>query len=177
MKRLFTAIVVLALVGATFNSCKKDDSTISNSVTITGTFTIGDKTYTNPTFNLGDPDLHQGYLTTYYKVPTYNGLRIEDVDGIDLGNNTLLSYNCDIYTVEPGVTTMYCYLEIYPSLAKTTGLYIYSSDAAVTVTKVDAVGGYIEGTYEGDFFLDKKETVPYHLSGKFKVKHTEIPVK
>ena len=168
MKRLLTAIFVLALIGVSINSCKKDEATASgNSVTITGTFTVGDKTFTDPTFDLGTPEQHYGY--TYYntKPPVATAIQIGSGENdIDLGENVFLYYYMDIYSAAPGTAIeTYSYFEVYlDTPAKSTSLSIYSYDALATVTKVDEIGGYIEGTYEGDYYYDKKnETAPFHL--------------
>ena len=181
MKRLLTAIFVLALIGVSINSCKKDEVTASvNSVTITGTFTVGDKTYTNPTFDLGIPEQQFGYTYASLKPPVDNTIWIGTMDSdIDLGNNVFLNYYFDIYSATPGIAIeMYCYLTVYLDAdVLNSHLYLWSNTALATVTKVDEVGGYIEGTYEGDFGLDKKGDAPYHLKGNFKVKRIATPIR
>jgi len=178
MKKLVSAIAVLAVVSALFISCEKDEESLSNSVTIEGTFTIGEKTYTNPTFNLGEPEAHVGYLVNYGIAKEYNGIYIGHEENVDLGDNVELEYYFQIYSAQVGESTMYSEFEIYLNLpVKESGLYIYSGNASVNVTKIDEVGGYIEGTYEGDFYYDKKGSeAPFYLKGKFKVKRTNAPV-
>lgn len=62
MKKLFTLIVVFALASATFVSCEKDDEeSITNSITIAGTVYVGAQELTSPAFNLGNPDIHEGF--------------------------------------------------------------------------------------------------------------------
>lgn len=177
MKKLISFIAVLAVVSALFVSCEKDEETLSNSVKIEGTFTIGEKTYTNPTFNLGEPEAHIGYLVNYGIAKEYNGIYIEHAEDVDLGDNVELEYYFQIYSAQVGESTMSSEFEIYLNLpVKESGLYIYSNNASVNVTKIGDVGGYIEGTYEGDFYYDdKKAEAPFFLKGKFKVKRINAP--
>lgn len=179
MKKLLTSIFVLAFIGILLNSCKKDDENVAeNTVTIQGEFTIGTKTFTNPTFDLGSPANLTAYLANYSKSSTYNTIVISN-DNIDLGNNILMDYDIDIYSVTTGRDfSMYTYIAIYDNIPAKSGLYIYSYDAKATITKVGDVGGYIEGTFEGDFYLDKKlpDPAPYHVKGKFKVKRVQEPM-
>ena len=178
MKKLFTTIIVLTLIGASFYSCKKDDASISNSLTITGTFTIGDKVYTNPTFNLGGPEQHMGYLNTANKASA-NSIHVEPWDIVELGNNVFLNYNFEIYTAVSGpeAVEMFTNLNIYLGGAKSSSLFLYSNNATAIVSKVGAVDDYIEFTFEGDFYEVIKKTVLYHINGTFKVKHTLQPGK
>ncbi|HSA05185.1 MAG TPA: hypothetical protein P5145_06315 [Tenuifilaceae bacterium] len=181
MKKLLTLFAVFALVGITFVACEKDDEeSASNSITITGTFNVGEKEFTNPTFNLGEPDEHQGYTVTFIEKNVYNGIIIEPTDLISLGNNLYLYYKMEIYTAQPGTTTMYCNVSIYEGFIDKkfiADFYVVSQDANVTINKVGALGEYIEGTYEGDFYVPTKaELPPYQIKGKFKVKRIAQPV-
>jgi len=180
MKKIITLFAMFALVGATFVSCEKDDEAVANSMTITGTFQIGENQYVNPTFNLGNPDEHEGYLVSFIGKKVDNGMIIEPIMDIDLGNNLYANYEMEIHTAQPGTTTMYCNVSIYQGLVdkKTIAdFYVVSQDADVTVSKVGAVGEYIEGTYEGDFYEPtKNEIPPFHIKGSFKVKRIETPV-
>ncbi|HSA05184.1 MAG TPA: hypothetical protein P5145_06310 [Tenuifilaceae bacterium] len=181
MKKLFTLITVLALVSATFVSCEKDDSEpASNSITITGTFNVGEKEFTNPTFNLGSAEDHEGFLTSYDVLKAANGIKIYAPMDIDLGNNLNLYYEMEIYTAQTGTANMFCNVGIYEqgTVNKVGGFYLSCSQGSVTVSKIGEVGGYIEGTYEGDFYEgDKGEVAPYHVKGKFKVKRVDEPTK
>ena len=67
MKKLHSLVVMFALVGTTFVSCEKDDEAAANSMTIIGTFQVGENQYTNPTFNLGNPDDHEGVSRKFYR--------------------------------------------------------------------------------------------------------------
>lgn len=180
MKKLLTLIAAFALVGVTFVSCEKDDEeSASNSITITGNVVIGEKEFTNPTFNLGNPDEHQGYTVTFVKKNVANGIIIEPVELISIGNNLLLGYQMEIYSAEVGQTTMYCNVSIYDGtpLNKTYGFAASASQVTVNITKVGAVGEYIEGTYEGEFGEPTKTEIPtYQIKGKFKVKRIAQPV-
>lgn len=178
MKKLVSFIAVLAVASTLFVSCQKDDESPDNVVTIQGELTLGDKTYTNPTFNLGSPTNHVGYLTNYYPAKDYNGIYIESNDNIDLGNNVKMEYGLQIYTSQPGASTMYAWFEFYlDTPAKQSYYYIYSYEANVTITKVGDVGDYIEGTFEGDFWYGDKKggDAPFYLKGKFKVKRVNTP--
>lgn len=173
-------MLVLTMISAIFISCSKDDENTSpsNSITIQGEFTIGTKTFTNPTFDLGSPADLTAYLGYNTKTTEYNTIYIENED-IDLGNNIFMDYDIDIYSATTGSDfSMYVYVAIYENIPAKSGLYIYSYDAKATVTKVGDVGGYIEGTFEGDFYYDKKiiEVAPFHLKGTFKVKRINEPV-
>ncbi len=180
MKKLFPLIVVFALVGATFVSCEKDDEeSTSNAITITGTFNVGEKAFNNPTFNLGNPDGFEGFLTSY-DVKEANGIKIYAPIDIDLGNNIYMYFEMEIYTAQPSTTTMFTNVFIHEGLItkKINGFSLSCSQGSVTINKVGAVGEYIEGTYEGDFYETlKKDIPPYHVSGKFKVKCVSEPVK
>ncbi len=180
MKKLHSLVVMFALVGTTFVSCEKDDEAAANSMTIIGTFQVGENQYTNPTFNLGNPDDHEGYLVSFIGKKVENGMIIEPIMNIDLGNNLYANYEMEIYTAQPGTSTMYCNVSIYEGMVDKkyiADFYLVSQDADVTVTKVGAVGDYIEGTYEGDFYEPtKKEIPPFHIKGNFKVKRIEAPV-
>lgn len=174
-------MLALTIFSAIFISCSKDDENASpsNSITIQGEFTVGDKTFTNPTFDLGTPDDLTAYLANYGKSETYNTIVIDNED-VDLGDNFAMNYDIDIYSDTVGSDfSMSAYIAIYENImAKQGGLYIYSSGAKAKITKVGEVGGYIEGTFEGDFYYDKKapEPAPFYVKGKFKVKRVEQPL-
>ena len=177
MKRLLTAIFVLALIGASFYSCKKDETTHNpnNSITITGTFTIGDNTFTNPTFDLGEPTNHVGSYRIYTLPATVNGLEFYPKNDIDLGNNVTLSYENEIYSAATGTADMFAEFHFY---LNGTLFTLYSETATAKVTKIDAVGGYIEGTYEGTFYEPtRKNQTSYSIKGSFKVEHIAEPAK
>ena len=170
MNKLPVLIVLLVLAGATFVSCKKDDASASNSVTISGSFDVGEKTFNNPTFDLGSPNDHIGYFTPMIG-KTENMIVVEPSSQLELGNNIVLDYELDIYRVTPGEVASYARLAVFLP-EKNSGLWIYCNNVAVTLTKVGAVGDYIEGKYEGTFLLDKKEEIHF-VKGYFKVKHVE----
>jgi len=183
MKKLFSVMLALAIFSAIFISCSKDDENASpsNSITITGEFIIGEKTYTNPTFDLGEPELHEGYVRPNYqnlKVPVPNMIEIEPFDQFDLGNNTVLDYGYSIYSDAPGTDLpSSAHIEVYLNVAKESGIWLYCDNLLTTVTKVGDVGGYIEGTYEGTFYPSVKSEVSYPVKGKFKVKRIEYITK
>jgi len=172
MKKLLTLIAMFALVGTTFVACEKDDESASNTITITGTVNVGQKELIDPSFNLGDPENHVGFLTTFDKAEA-NAMIIEPADFISLGDNLYLDYEMEIRSAEVGQTTMYCNVSIYEGIPydKSYNFYVYSSEVAVNITKVGDVGEYIEGTYEGEFGVPTKTEIPtYQIKGKFKVK-------
>ncbi|HOZ15888.1 MAG TPA: hypothetical protein PLH91_10890 [Tenuifilaceae bacterium] len=180
MKKLFTLIAVFALASATFVSCEKDDEeSITNSITIAGTVYVGAQQLTSPTFNLGNPENHEGFLATFYNKAEPNAIIIEPVDLISIGNNLYLYYEMQIYSASIGQTTMYCNVSIYEGQPgrKVSGFYVSADDITVNLTKVGAVGEYIEGTYNGTFYIPVK-SVPdsYQINGKFKVKRIAEPV-
>ncbi len=180
MKKLFTLIAMFALVGATFVSCEKDDEeSITNSITIAGTVYVGAQELTSPTFNLGNSDIHEGFLATFYNKAEPNAIIIEPADLISLGNNLYLYYEMQIYSASVGQTTMYCTVSIYEGQPgrKVSDFYVSADDITVNLTKVGAVGDYIEGTYNGTFYIPVK-SVPdsYQINGKFKVKRIAEPV-
>jgi len=179
MKKLYTAMLALTMVSAIFISCSKDDETpTSNSITILGEFTIGDKTFTDHTFDLGSSSELEGYLTTINaKNSVNNAIRIEN-EGIDIGNNILFNFDLEVYSASVGDNiSMYADVQVYQNipLKQTTSLYIYSNNATANITKVGDVGGYIEGTFEGDFNYSGKVVAPFYLKGKFKVKRVPEP--
>jgi hypothetical protein len=169
---------VVTLVSATFVSCEKDDETsVSNSITIAGTVDVGDQQLTDPTFNLGNPEDHEGYLTSYSKGAA-DLIIISPVELVSLGNNLYLYYEMHIYSTEVGETTMYCEVSIYDGLQgkKVSYFNVSADDIAVNISKVGDVGGYIEGTYEGVFSIPTKVDIPtYQINGKFKVKRIAAP--
>lgn len=181
MRKLFTLVFAITIVGLIFNSCKKDDETVlDNSITIEGTFTVGDKTYTNPTFDLGASTDHKGFRYPMYVKsiePTYM-IKIEPLEDVfDLGEGMLLEYDYYIYSDAVGVkTNSEVEFGVFDPL-KQVGFWLYSNNVTTTVTTVDAVGGYIEGTFEGTFYVERKVETTYPVKGKFKVKRTadEIP--
>ncbi len=179
MKKLLTSIFAIALIGLVFNSCKKDDETVlDNSITIEGTFTIGDKTFTNPTFDLGKADEHEGYVRPNYqdlKSVVPNMIKIQPIEeGIDVENDFWLEYDYYVYSDSPGTDIeSEAYLSIYQPIAVKSsgdGLWLYCGNLKTTITKVGEVGDYIEGTLEGTFSLSKKAETTYPVKGKFKVK-------
>ncbi len=181
MNKVLTSAIALIFISAMFLCCKKDDnSTATNSITITGTFTIGDKTYTNPTFDIGDPNLHKGIIRPNYQVqkyPTSNMIYIEPVDIYDLGNNIALNYYYSIYSDAVGADiSSSAYIGVYLNSEKGEGVWLYCDNLLTTVTKVGEVDDYIEGTYEGLFTESpaKKDVVEYPVAGKFKVKRYEF---
>ncbi|HSA04809.1 MAG TPA: hypothetical protein P5145_04365, partial [Tenuifilaceae bacterium] len=163
-------IAMFAIVGATFLSCQKDDEeSLSNYIKITGEFSVGDKIYTNPTFDLGEPDLHKGYLSPMVS-KTGNMIKVMLVDNFELGNDIVLYYEYYIYGETVGEFESSAYVGIYLTTKGEYGTHLYCDDLTTKITKVGAVGGYIEGEYEGTFYQDKKAVEGYPIKGKFKVK-------
>lgn len=169
MKKLLTLIAIFAIVGATLVSCEKEDEeSLSNYIKITGEFTVGEKTYTNPTFDLGEPDLHIAYLSPMFQKT--NMIKVEPFEAFDLGNNIILDYDYYIYGEAVGEFESNANIAIYIPEKVSYGFWIYCSDLTTKITKVGEVGGYIEGEYEGTFYPDKKSVEGYPVKGKFKVK-------
>lgn len=174
MKKLLTFITVITLLGVTFVSCEKDSEVSSeNFIRITGEFTVGDSTFTSPIFNLGDPTLHVGYLSPMVSKEG-NMIKIEPDSALVVDNDIMLDYDYYIYGSTTGEFASSAYIAIYVPV-KTSGFWIYSDDFTTTVTKVGNIGEYIEGYYEGTFFLDKKAEVSYPVKGKFKVERIDVP--
>jgi hypothetical protein len=112
-------------------------------------------------------------LYTQIGKTSFNAITIEPVQEFDLGDYNFLMYYMDINSAEVGPAQMSCNFRISSNLEKS-GLYISSDAVDVNITHIGEVGGYIEGTYEGDFYeAVKKQTPPYHLKGQFKVKRNE----
>lgn len=176
MKKLLTLIAAFVLLSITLVSCQKDDESASNSVTISGSFDVGDKTFNNPTFDLGSPNDHIGYFSPMIG-KSENMIVVEPADYIELGNNIVLDYELYIYRTTPGDATSYANLAVFLP-TKNGGLWLYCNNVAATLTKVGEVGDYIEGKYEGTFSLDKKEDITHFVKGTFKVKHVNlVPTK
>lgn len=178
MKKAIKIFMLIALFSASIYSCKKDDTTDtpSNSITIEGSFTLGDQTFTNPTFDLGTPEENVGLMITPTK-QIMEGIRISPLnDSIDLGNDVLAYYTFYFPTTELGHTALNGFFEVYTK-DELNYFYIYAESAVANITKIDEVGGYIEGTYEGLFYLDKKSIDSWYLKGHFKVKRAELTTK
>lgn len=180
MKNLLTLIAVFALASSMLVSCEEDEDAVANSITIDGTIQVGVTQYNNPTFNLGSPDKHEGYLVSFIDKKIANGIIVKPITNISLGDYLYANYEMQIHTAQLGTTTMYCNISLFKGFIDkkvVADFYVVSQDADVTVTKVGAVGDYIEGTYEGDFYEPtKKEIPPFHIKGNFKVKRIEAPV-
>ncbi len=166
---LFNFLLCIVLIS---NSCKKDDNSpdFTNSITITGTFTVGGKEYINPTFALGSASEHIGYYI--YNSKSATGIKLEPWDIVELGNNTVLNYNFDIYGTTPSSNPkeLSGFLSIYQRGDDSDEFTLMNQNVSAVITKVEEVGGYIEGTYEGDF-QDFSGNTTYHIIGVFKVKH------
>lgn len=185
MKKIFALLFAFTLISAFLISCSKDEnnpSTPSNYVTILGEFSIGDKTFTNHTFDLDTPTELEGYLTSNVaKLPVYNAIRIEN-EGIDIGNNMVFNFDLEINSASVGDNvSMYADISIIQNNSipakQSTSLYIYSESATANITRIGDVGDYIEGTFEGDFNYSTKVVPPFHVKGKFKVKRVLEPLK
>lgn len=181
MKKFFAVAVAFFFVSTHFIGCKKDnnDAPGSNSITITGTFTVGETTFNNATFFLGDPNAHEGYVRPNYQIvrkDVLNMIEIVPVNNIDLGNNIFLSYEYYIFTDTPGSVQSELYIKVLEGDVKG-NFMIACYNAPVKITKVDEVGGYIEGTFEGTFHIDKKSVDSYPVKGRFKVKRIEYITK
>ncbi|HSA05186.1 MAG TPA: hypothetical protein P5145_06320, partial [Tenuifilaceae bacterium] len=50
-----------------------------------------------------------------------------------------------------------------------------SGSFTTTITKIEDIGGYIEGTYTGSFFISNKKEDPIIVDGIFKVKRIANP--
>jgi len=175
MRKFLKALFALALVGLVFNSCKKDDETASeNSITIEGTFSIGDKTFTNPTFDLGSPVNHYGHLVNLGKLNSSHAIQIRDEEPIDIDNNIELQYYLFFYGAQEGSFSGEGKIEIYIDATKQSYVILSANLINVKVIKVEEVGGYIQGTYEGTFYNQNSED-SYPVKGVFKVMHVNGP--
>ncbi len=175
MKKLIYLTAFAALLITVIQSCKKDNEQegLTNYVKIEGTFTVGEKTYVNPTFDLGNPEDHEAELYSEINKSAYDGITIIPAQEFDLGNYNFLMYYIDINSAEVGSAQMYYNIRISSTYEKA-GLFISSDAVAVNITKIGEVGGYIEGTFEGDlYYAVKKQETPFHVTGKFKVKRYE----
>ncbi len=174
MKKIITLFSLIGLLCIGFVSCKKDSEEVAtNYVKIEGTFTIGEKEYISPTFDLGNPEDHEAQLNTVISKNTYNGITIIPAQAFDLGNDNSLMYYMEINSAEVGPAQMYCNFRINSAINKSTSLFISNDEVNVNITKIGEVGGYIEGTYESDFYLSGEKQAPFHVKGKFKVKRYE----
>lgn len=171
MKKLLTLISVFAFVSAIFVACEKDsEGSASNTITITGSFDVVDKTYTNPTFDLGGSDNYVGFAIVT-KNAFLSDIRIECLEDINLGSGYMLNYYLNLYQVSKGESIGSLGIEV----SKEDGyVYLYNEQIPVNVTKMGEIGDYIEGNYEGTLYFGSKETLT--VKGKFKVKHIEPPV-
>lgn len=176
MKKLFTLIAVFALVGTSFISCEKDDESASNTITITGTFGVGDKTYTNPTFDLGSPEDHIAWIqATPMKNGSANMIKVYLKDEIiNIGGEYNLYYRLRIYNDQPGEADGEINVEIFTYEEKSS-VYFGSDEFSVNLTSIGEVGGYIEGTYEGVLYMMSKDVEGFPVKGKFKVKRVPVP--
>lgn len=174
MKKIITLFSLIGILSIAFLGCKKDsEEGATNYVKIEGTFTVGVKEYVNPTFDFGTPEDSEAELYTAIGKKTFNGITIVPVQEFDLGDSNYLMFYIDINSAEVGPAQMYLNIRISSNYEKV-GLYISSDAVDVNITKIGDVGEYIEGTYEGDLYnATKKQDLPYHVKGKFKVKRYE----
>lgn len=174
MKKLFTLIAVFTLVSATFISCEKDyDASATNSITITGTFQVGDKTYNSPTFDLGNPDNHNAWVRNPIKVdPSVIRAFFKD-EIMNIGDGYSLYYVLRIYDDQLGMGEGE--IDFAISYMDQNSVYFVSSEFSVNVTSIGEIGGYIEGTYEGVLYPTAKDAGGFPVKGKFKVKRVPVP--
>ena len=175
MKKLFTLIAVFALVSVSFISCEKDDEeSASNTLTITGTFHVGDKTYTNPTFNLGNPDNHNAWVQNPLKADVTCIRAYLKNEIMDIGGGYTLYYVLRIYDYQEGETGGE--LDFAISSTDQSSVYFSSNEFSVNVTSIGEIGGYIEGTYEGVLYQTvAKSAGGLPVKGNFKVKRVPVP--
>lgn len=172
MKKLLALIAAFLFVGITIVSCDKDESeSASNSITITGNFEVGNKTYEDPTFILGNSDDNIGWFQPNIKKGD-SIIVIGAVSEIDLGNNIALYYDYTIYGDTPGEFQSSAHIAIYLNESKTS-LSIFCDNLTITLTKVGTVGGYIEGFYEGNFQPEVKKAETYAVKGNFRVRRVK----
>jgi len=177
MKKLFLFFLSLTTIFVSFTACEKEDGKLTgvNVVSFTGDLVIGNKTYTNPTFDLGDPNEHIAYTRPQYnKNSVVNIIKMEPWDIIYLPDNLVFNYNFDINTDEVGVAESDGYIEISIDDSEE-GIWLYG-EFTTTITKIEEIGGYIEGTYTGTFYPSiKKKENPIAVEGVFKVKRISNP--
>lgn len=180
MKNKLLISFCLLFISCHFIGCKKDvnDSYGENYITITGSFTVGEKNFKNTTFYLGDPSYHEGYIRPRIlnaKHVVENMIVIEPVDNVTIGTDVFINYEYYIYRDTPGSVESELYINIFDS-SEIGNFSISSYNVPTKITKVDEVDGYIEGSFEGTFGIDKK-TGTYPVKGKFKVKRIDYITK
>lgn len=177
MKKLILFLLALVTISVSFVSCEKEDEKLTgvNVVSFTGELIIGDKTYTNPTFDLGDPKEHIAYLRPQYnKNSMVNFIKMEPWDIIYLPENLVFNYNFNINTDKVGVAESDGYIRI--SIDDSDEEIWLDGEFTTTITKMEEIDGYIEGTYTGTFYsYNKKEGNPITVEGAFKVKRIANP--
>jgi len=173
MNKIITKIVLLTVLGCSLYACKKDDEPPvqeppTNTVNIQESLTFGDKTYTNYTFDLGKPDQNFGYFTTFDKSSESNGILIYPKDSIDLGDNLKLGYELQVQSTVVGSCRIYVLIKFYEN-GEVSAMF-WTQMVTGNITKIDEVGGYIEGTYQSMY------TGSGFLTGKFKVSRISQPL-
>jgi len=167
-------------------------------MSLSGSKEIGNKNYCNPTFDLGSATQNIGYIytTDEYTATSIEIIRIASIDSINVDNNIYVKYYLDINTTIAGSNEVevFSYLLYYcPYQNSKTAFYYHNSnkdkfdllnksgiknDSDKTgmyakVTKVGAIGGYIEGTYK----LYNYNPPVFHVThGKFKVLRVAPPI-
>lgn len=159
--------LALAMLSFTFLSCEKNSSEPANYLKIEGSFTIGEKEFINPTFNLGEPEEHEGYFV-YFPQKENNAIEIIPTQAFDVGDNLLLMYYMQLNTAQVGSAQMEGNIRIYPEEGEPFIISCEGIDA--NITKIDEVEGYIEGSFQGDYYISLTKVLPYHVKGKFRVK-------
>lgn len=174
MKKFILNLFTLSMILVSFISCEKENEmTGVNVISFTGEFVIGNKTYTNPTFDLGDPKEHIAYLLPQYSEKNSSSyfIKMEPWNIIYLPNDIKFNYNFNIYTDKIGTAESDGYINIFSINNEDEEIWLNGS-FTTTITKIEDIDGYIEGTYTGSFYPSNKKENPITIDGIFKVKRT-----
>lgn len=166
-------------------------------MSFSGTQKIGNRNYISPTFDLCSPTQNIGYI---YTTDVYTGtnieiIRIASIDSINVDNNIYVKYCFDINTTIAGSNEVevFSYSLYYcPYMNSKTAFYYHDSNKDkfnvlnksgikndsdkigmyARVTKVGAIGEYIEGTYK---LYNYNPPVLHITHGRFKVLRVAPP--
>ena len=171
-------ILLASLLAFGMASCENDESEdYDNSVTISGNVTIGGKTYSNPTFNMGTSMEVEGftYLTENPTAQIYHTAVYPKTEMINAGGGLTIHYYFVLEGNQPGTKGFTGMIMFHKNDEFVFGLE--SNDVQVTIEKIDPVGGFIEATYIGTFNDFGNNPQTFSLTGKIKAKRVEEPTK